>query len=74
MTPTTKLRFVEREVKTITGVLLTPSGAVNQYSAKTVRILQQWWEKSLTINLGWTGDMPLRKAEGEWRDVPIEKE
>jgi len=41
---------------------------------KTVRILQQWWEKSLTINLGWTGDMPLRKAEGEWRDVPIEKE
>jgi hypothetical protein len=62
MIPTPKLRFVERDVFIFVA---TP---------KTVRILQQWWEKSLTINLGWTGDMPLRKAEGEWRDVPIEKE
>jgi hypothetical protein len=64
MTPTSRLRFIER---------LVPMPEHGGY-LKTVRILQQWWEKSLTINLGWTGDMPLRKAEGEWRDVPIEKE
>jgi hypothetical protein len=47
---------------------------VIRYEPTPIRILQQWWEKSVTINLGWTGDMPLRKAEGEWRDVPLEKE
>jgi hypothetical protein len=47
---------------------------VIRYEPTPIRILQQWWEKSVTINLGWTGDMPLRKAEGEWRDVPLEEE
>jgi len=69
MTPTPKLRFVEREAKTITGVLLTPLGAVNQYSAKTVRILQQWWNPVYN-----TMDMSLDKKTGEWRDVPLEEE
>ena len=68
MTPTPKLRFVEREI------LVPYELQKNTTQTKAVRILQQWWEKSVTINLGWTGDMPLRKAEGEWRDVPIEKE
>ena len=68
MTPTSRLRFVEREIQ----VPVSPYQNVVQ--TKTVRILQQWWEKSVTINLGWTGDVPLRKAEGEWRDVPVEKE
>ena len=68
MTPTPKLRFVERTVQ------VPFQDYKNVTESKTVRILQQWWEKSLTINLGWIGDMPLRKAEGEWRDVPIEKE
>jgi hypothetical protein len=68
MTPTPKLRFVEREI------LVPYELQKNTTQTKAVRILQQWWEKSLTINLGWTGDMPLRKAEGEWRDVPLEKE
>ena len=66
MTPTLKLRFVEREI----GYSKTG----NITDLHTVRILQQWWEKSVTINLGWTGEMPLRKAEGEWRDVPLEEE
>jgi hypothetical protein len=67
MTPTPKLRFVERQIMEFPDRLLaTPI-------TKTVRILQQWWEKSVTINLGWTGDIPLRKAEGEWRDVPLEE-
>ena len=66
MTPTPKLRFVERDSYSRNGEHFR--------EPHKVRILQQWWEKSMTINLGWTGDMPLRKAEGEWRDVPLEKE
>jgi len=67
MTPTKKLRFVERFHQTgIDG-----SGVA---TGVAIRILQQWWENSMTINLGWTGDMPIGLAKGEWRDVPIEKE
>jgi len=47
---------------------------VIRYEPTPIRILQQWWEKSVTINLGWTGDIPLHKTEGEWRDVPLEEE
>ena len=61
MTPTNKLRFVERQ-EIIHG------------DVTIVRFLQQWWENSMTINLGWTGDMPIGLAKGEWRDVPVEKE
>jgi hypothetical protein len=62
MTPTPKLRFVEREVFVF---VVTP---------KTVRILQQWWQTNNTINLGFGGDIPIGETKGEWRDVPIEKE
>jgi hypothetical protein len=68
MTPTCRLRFVKRDIR----VPFQDYKDVTEL--KTVHILQQWWEKSVTINLGWTGDMPLRKAEGEWRDVPLEEE
>ena len=62
MKPTNKLRFVERQEVIHGDVTL-------------VRFLQQWWEKPVaTMNLGWTGDIPLSKAEGEWRDVPTEQE
>jgi hypothetical protein len=70
MTPTPKLRFVEREIQEPYEFELHKHIAIT----KRVRILQQWWEKSITINLGWTGDIPLRKTEGEWRDVPLEEE
>ena len=54
MTPTNKLRFVERFHQTgIDG-----SSAIGV----KIRILQQWWEHT-----EWN-------AEGEWRDVPIDKE
>ena len=52
MTPTPKLRFVER---IITFDSITKNALVKN-------ILQQWWEHTQ-----WD-------AEGEWRDVPIEKE
>ena len=51
MTPTNKLRFVERQ-EIIHG------------DVTIVRFLQQWWE--------WEVTYPT--VNGEWRDVPIEKE
>jgi hypothetical protein len=62
MTPTNKLRFVERLV------------AIDEKTGTRISILQQWWEDNMTINLGWTGDMPTGLAKGEWRDVPVETE
>ena len=67
MSPTTKLRFVERTVQ----VPFQDYKDVTE--SKTVHILQQWWEQSNTMNLGW-GEIPLGEAKGEWRDVPLEKE
>jgi hypothetical protein len=67
MTPTPKLRFVEREI------FVPFKDYKSEVQPITVRILQQWWEQSYTMNLGW-GEIPLGEAKGEWRDVPIEKE
>jgi len=66
MTPTNKLRFVEREKVTV-DLFCNPT-------YQKIRILQQWWVNNMTISLGWTGDMPLGKNNGEWRDVPVEVE
>ena len=61
MTPTPKLRFVEREVQ-------VPVQGDFVVTYKTVRILQQWWEKKIWAHDDWV------VADGEWRDVPLEKE
>lgn len=62
MTPTNKLRFVEREVLDET---LSKGGiGIN----KTIRVLQQWWEDQST-DVHWVSGNP-----GEWRDVPLEEE
>jgi len=58
MTPTSKLRFVEREM------YISQPQTPNVAEKKLVRILQQWWE--------WEVTYPT--VSGEWRDVPIEKE
>ena len=63
MTPTPKLRFVERIVQ----FQIEPMS--NTTMGKTVRILQQWWEPERNII-----DMVAGKTQGEWRDVPLEKE
>ena len=64
MTPTPKLRFVER--KDFSNDAANP---------RTLRILQQWWEqKGMTMSLGWGGEMPIGKIQGEWKDVPCERE
>jgi hypothetical protein len=56
MTPTNELRFVERVV---------PAPEYGQDMEKTVRILQQKWEKK------YQGLIP---NETQWRDVPVLKE
>jgi hypothetical protein len=57
MTPTNKLRFVERE-ETIDGF------SIDDHSVgRTVRVLQQWWEPPY----------PGSAWDGEWRDVPLEE-
>ncbi len=61
MTPTPKLRFVERQhgYRTTDGKDVMPN---------MVRVLQQWWEDNST-DIHWVNGNP-----GEWRDVPVEKE
>lgn len=67
MTPTNKLRFVERQIK-------LPDFYVNPNTMKplhqTISILQQWWEDSNPLMRGLWKD----GHGGEWRDVPVEKE
>ena len=61
MTPTPKLRFIERDSYSRNGEhFLEPH---------KVRILQQWWEVEQNII-----DRAAGKAHGEWRDVLLEKE
>ena len=64
MTPTSKLRFVERVegVEQYDVKVTERHGTEVCYRPKKTRILQQWWEHT-----EWN-------AEGEWRDVPLEQE
>lgn len=61
MTPTSKLRFVERKIK------LDPfyRDQLGGPAYRTVCVLQQWWEPSPGY---------YHPAGGEWRDVPMEAE
>ena len=59
MTPTNKLRFVEREIH------VTVEPMFNITTGKTIRILQQWWAVERDGQITTTG---------EWRDIPVEKE
>ena len=63
MTPTAKLRFVERVV---------PAPEHGENIGKKVRILQQWWSQQHVVNMGW-GEIPMGAEKGEWRDIPLEE-
>jgi hypothetical protein len=69
MTPTPKLRFVERVV---------PATIYGEGIGKKVRILQQWWEdKNIVLAVHITdkdGNTLPSPNRGEWRDVPLEEE
>ena len=58
MQPTHKLRFVER-------VIAVPA---TDGEGRKVRVLQQWWEDKVWFNHS------TQQFNGEWRDVPLEKE
>ena len=58
MTPTMKLRFVERTEKVFDHDLYGNIVYIK-------RVLQQWWEKRI-----WAHDAEIVVAS-EWRDVPL---
>ena len=72
MTPTNRLRFVERMVSE--PVESFPDGSV--FRSVKRRILQQWWERPSmgTLSMGFGDPIPIGEVHGEWRDVPIEQE
>ncbi len=64
MTPTNRLRFVERAVPMHPFYrTVGPDGEMRQ-AVQTYRVLQQWWEPHY----------PGSAMQGEWRDVPLEEE
>ena len=65
MTPTNKLRFVERHIQV--GAETTAP------IATTVRVLQQWWAPFHRFHDGF-GYTEQELKGGEWRDVPLEAE
>ena len=64
MTPTSKLRWINRPIPNTTS--------------HVERVLQQWWENKnivLAIHVEDKDGNPLPPpTHGEWRDVPLEKE
>jgi hypothetical protein len=60
MKPTARLRFVERYV---------PAPEHGEDTLKKVRIFQQWWAHDPDCYEDF-----LLKANGEWRDIPLENE
>lgn len=71
MTPTPRLRFIER-------LKITHIDNAGNSTGMAIRILQQWWEdKNIVLSIhvedrdGNPMPSPIR---GEWRDVPLEKE
>jgi hypothetical protein len=58
MTPTAKLRFVERSQPDYPGA----------NTGRIIRTLQQWWVTPDSF------DMITGLPAGEWRDVPLEQE
>jgi hypothetical protein len=80
MTPTPKLRFIERadgfeqhDVK-----VTDRHGIEVCYRPKKIRTLQQWWEdKNIVLAVHITdkdGNTLPSPNRGEWRDVPLEEE
>jgi hypothetical protein len=65
MTPTPKLRFVERQATFYGDIRLTC-------------VLQQWWEdKNIVLAVHITdkdGNTLPSPNRGEWRDIPLETE
>ena len=73
MTPTNKLRFIERSVWVSKKAVNAygHEGAFSEHVKKT--ILQQWWEDTWT-EFDPDKNLSVHKGKGEWRDIPLEEE
>jgi len=60
MTPTNKLRFVNRKTQVFLGE--------DTFTYRIIKILQQWWEAPTHDTYYVDGNY------GEWRDVEVENE
>jgi hypothetical protein len=65
MTPTAKLRFVERKFEMDPFYRDIQTGG---RAYRTYRVLQQWWEQKQWAHDDWI------IVGGEWRDVLLEQE
>lgn len=65
MKPTNKLRFIERNEP----VILRGEKFDNWR-----KVLQQWWEDDEPEIIEEYNGFTTMRIEGEWRDVPLEKE
>lgn len=74
MIPTAKLRFVEREEKIHPFYRMVDANGNMVHAVQTYRVLQQWWEEDVGINLVYDGGVQISEFKGEWRDVPVETE
>jgi hypothetical protein len=61
MTPTPKLRWVEKQLENFEVDQVFAQGNFS-YKPRKLRVLQQWW------------DFDTFAGEGEWKDVPCERE
>lgn len=73
MTPTAKLRFVERSVPMHSFYKTTDAQGNLVQATQTYRVLQQWWAPFRTFSDGY-GYQTVELVGGEWRDVPLEVE
>lgn len=69
MTPTAKLRFVQRKVPMHPFYKTTDAQGNLVQAMQTYHVLQQWWANDPDCH----EDFVL-KVNGEWRDVPMETE
>lgn len=65
MTPTPRLRFVEREVELSPFYRTVDADGTMRRGTIQQRVLQQWFEREPYTTYG---------PEGEWRDVPMGEE
>jgi len=64
MTPTAKQQWLDLPYET--GIYAKHPSAIEVRDGR-VRVLQQWWEQTLS-------DMDGPEVKGEWRDIPVEEQ
>ena len=73
MTPTPKLRWVEKQLENFEVDQVFAQGNFS-YKPRKLRVLQQWWEDDgwKHVNRFDADGKPI--SIGEWKDIPCERE